>query len=463
MKIIKQNNNFINEVTGEIIEPKFSHFTSKQDYLDAGIKPIEPMTAQEEKKEEKLEQILQSNSGYYVEEKLDGTRATIHFFKDHARVFSRRISKKTGWYVENTDLLPHIREIAIPELEGTIIDGEMYIPDRPFKDVSSTLNCLWDKAIDRQLELGFIHLKAFDILYYKGINIKQMPLWKRKQYLHDVVEILKSNGMYFIDEIKYSDDKMKIKVTTKLIKLMNKDSFNEKYPTLAKEIYSNSKVPPFAGLELLVSKKAYYEYIVALGGEGVILKNKEGKYYHKRTKEYIKVKKFDTWDCVIIDYVEPTMLYEGKTLKEGGTWDYWVDAEDDSLVVHKSLTLKQADDEGLIPVTKFYANDWIGAIKYGVVITDEELEEWKKKNPKEKPEVVVIDDYKILCVGETSGMTEEIREKISNNKEEYLGKVIEVKAQEVIKKTGKLRHPQFLRIREDKDLSQCIWKDHIRE
>ena len=43
-----------------------------------------------------------------------------------------------------------------------------------------------------------------------------------------------------------------------------------------------------------------------------------------------------------------------------------------------------------------------------------------------------------------------------------IGTVIEVGANELIKKTGKLRHPRFMRFREDKEADRCIWKDHIR-
>lgn len=53
--------------------------------------------------------------------------------KAYTRCFSRRISEKTGWYCENTDSLPQLRGLCIPALKDTVIDGEMYIPDRPFK------------------------------------------------------------------------------------------------------------------------------------------------------------------------------------------------------------------------------------------------------------------------------------------------------------------------------------------
>jgi ATP-dependent DNA ligase len=44
-----------------------------------------------------------------------------------------------------------------------------------------------------------------------------------------------------------------------------------------------------------------------------------------------------------------------------------------------------------------------------------------------------------------------------------IGKVLEVKANELFKDTGKMRHPRFLRMRPDKNPEDCTWKDHIGE
>lgn len=103
------------------------------------------------------------------------------------------LAEKTGFYVENTDSLPQIRELNIPELAGTILDGEMLVDGKEFKDVSSIMNCTWDKAIDRQIENGFISFHAFDILFYKGIDLRKMPLHRRKVYLEDVVNSVASD------------------------------------------------------------------------------------------------------------------------------------------------------------------------------------------------------------------------------------------------------------------------------
>ena len=265
----------------------------------AGIKGYEPMTAKELDTEEKqdFELGLEEN---ILEEKFDGTRALVYFLSQKdvndndlgfCRVFSRRISKKTGFYVENTDSVPQIREIDVPSLAGTILDGEMFINGLPFKEVSSTLNCLWDKAVARQLEKGFISLHAFDILFYKGIDLRKMPLERRKVYLHLAVE--EANSPY-IEEVKYYNCGKELPIS--ILDFNLDESFindleedKDTYPNLYECVKENRNLTP----------RAYYELIVSTGGEGLIVKPKKGQYKHKRGWEYSKIKKFLTmFNCI---------------------------------------------------------------------------------------------------------------------------------------------------------------------
>ena len=96
-----------------------------------------------------------------------------------------------------------------------------------------------------------------------------------------------------------------------------------------------------------------------------------------------------------------------------------------------------------------------------VMCSEEEFEAWKKKNPKEKPITYDFFDKLILEVGDCGGFTEELRAYLTDNQDDLIGNVIEVKAHEVLK-TGKLRHPRFIRMRDDKDSYQCTYLDHMR-
>ena len=442
----------------------FQDYACAEDYEKAGLKFISPMLAKELEDEDKQNACLNSPD-YFIEEKFDGTRATLHFCKEFVRVFSRRVSEKTGWLCENSDSVPHIRDLNIPELEGTILDGEMFIPNRPFKDVASTLNCKWDKAISRQEEIGKIVFHAFDILYYKGIRVEMMSLHRRKVYLQKVIDAVNSQ---YLEMVKFYSCDSTIPVWVEDIEKLKK--MESSYPTLVWEVLSfDSKDEPFPKT-VEVSPRAYYEYIVATGGEGVIVKPKDGKYYYKRGWEYSKIKKFLTREVIIMGFTPPTDDYKGKfpTIDK---WDYW-ETSDGSVFDLSEFSRVQRAKFGLDfypdkcrPVSKFYAKGWVGNIRFGVIIHPDE----EAKLPKNKKfNIEYYDLYRggntcvsILEVGECSGFDEEVREYLTKNQNELLGAVIEVKANEIFKDTGKLRHPRFLRFRTDKSPFECTWSDHV--
>lgn len=443
----------VNEATGELYAPKFLDYTCPEDYLKDGVIGVEPMTAKEPLNDGELEKMLTS-SDYIAEEKLDGTRCTMHLLEGANRLFSRRISKKTDWYAENTDSVPHLRDFEVPEdFYGTILDGEMRIDGREFKEVSSTLNCKYDEAILRQTELGYITFHAFDIIYFKGVYVAKLPLIKRKALLKQIVEALDCD--YVVEEF-YTEDNVVVEIDNDLLTKYYKGEL-EAYQELTQAITVNIE-EDYEPFHIEIDKRTWYEYILAKGGEGIMLKDKNGTYKHTRGREYTKMKKFDTWDVVILDFVAPTRDYTGKELNNPeATWDYWYDAEDDSRIVEGTITMCEADKDGLLPCTKHYAMDWIGTVKFGVEITADELAKWQKTNKDKKPELI----GRHLVVGECSGMTEETREYMTKNRDSLIHTVIEVGANEILK-TGKLRHPRFIRFREDKEAERCTWKDHLR-
>lgn len=438
-----------------------------KDYEDAGVKPISPMLAKELEEEEKQDECLNSTD-YYVEEKFDGTRATLHFYEEFTRCFSRRVSEKTGWFCENSDSVPHIRDLNIPELAGTIIDGEMFIPNRPFKDVSSTLNCKWDKAVARQEEIGKIVFHAFDIMYYKGIRVESMPLHRRKEYLQKVIDAVNSP---YVEMVAYHTCGQAISTVPyekshgNLSEVFNRlGKRKESYPHFYNEMKSNG------GNFHALSPRAFYEYIVATGGEGVIVKPRDGKYLQdKRGWEYSKIKKFLTREAIIMGFNDPTDEYKGKfpTIDK---WDYW-ETTDGDVVDLSSLTSAEIEQfkknwypDECRPVSKFYAKGWVGNVRFGVIITPEEIDKLPKNKKFNIEEMIICgDDVLVLEVGECSGFDEDTREHMTESQKELIGSVLEVKANEIFKDTGKLRHPRFLRFRTDKSPLECTLKGHLND
>lgn len=434
----------------------------------AGIRGYEPMTAKELETDEQQDSVFKDPS-YILEEKFDGTRALVYFLSQktvdneelgYCRVFSRRVSKKTGFYVENSDSLPHIRELDVPELAGTILDGEMFIEGLPFKEVSSTLNCLWDKAIDRQIDKGFVTFHAFDIMFYHGIDLRKMPLERRKVYLKLAVE--EANSPH-IKEVQYFNcgGTLPTGVYEEVmgrIPDMDEDHYfeyledaKESYPNLYKCWKENTNLTP----------RAYYEVIVSTGGEGLIVKPKSGKYQHKRGWEYSKIKKFLTKDMIVMGFSEPTKEYTGKEIRK---WGYWEEVDTEKKVVGNFYGNKK-----YIPVTKHYFNNQVGNLLLGVLISVEDY----NSIPKNKrgtaymptdicPELRSYDtSHYIMEVCECAGFDDETREYFTRNQARVIGGVIEVKANELFKDSGKMRHPRFNRMRPDKEAERCVWVDHI--
>ena len=349
VKYDSEGNRFVLTKSGNHTETLFHNFdielwNSPEVFEKQGIIGYEPMTAKELVTEEEQDRVFGS-SDYFIEEKFDGTRALMYFLKRPdgsglVRVFSRRISKKTGFYVENTDSLPQFYLENAPDLDGTILDGEMFINGRPFKDVSSTLNCKWDKAIDRQNEIGFISFHAFDILFYKGEDLRDTPLYERKWKLAEVISEVDNP---YIEEVPYAccgedfdiDDTKFGKMPMILENVRADIERYSSYTHLTAFIRGEEKFTP----------RVYYELVVACGGEGVMIKPSNGLYKHKRGWEYSKIKKFLTREMILIKFNEPTREYTGKA---PATWEYW-------------------DKD--VPVTRHWFNKQVGNLILGVYIS----------------------------------------------------------------------------------------------
>lgn len=410
IELLEEKYIVVDEETGEILskslEPKFEGYDYYENWKDDGLRFLEPMTCQTI---EKLETCGIDFSHYIAEQKFDGHRCLGFFTPKGNRFFSRRISKKTSWYSENSDCMPHLRDFKVPMGNcGTVIDGELLMPTGEFADVQGVTGALPENAIKKQVECGCAILNAFDILYYKGINVQKFPLWKRKLFLYSYLKQIKCPNIIMAPAY-YT-------VHSEGIEMMERMGI------------------PCIKVESLISLR---DEMWEKGLEGLVIKEIESPYEQKRSKNWLKVKECLTFDVVIMGYQEPTMLYDGKTLAEKGFWDFWMDAEDEHIIVCKRMSGREADEQGLMAVTKPYAMDWIGAIICGL-----------------------YKDGELVATTEVKGITDKNQELIRTHKNELLGKVIEVKAQGIIdKEKCSLRHPRFNRWREDKSAEMCRWEE----
>lgn len=442
--------------------------------FEAGnLRFISPMASQEYK--DKIEDIEFDYSNTFAEIKLDGHRGTIHL-GEKARVFSRNISKKTHWFTESTDNVPHISGMEIGEHRGTILDGEFDYGTTSM-GVQSVMGSLPERAIKYQKEHGNINFVAFDILFFKGVDVRRLPQYKRKVLLakavYDLHQIndeefrrrLYLSRMYYVDDIIVR--KMNIYAIDRNLRKEAMYFFGENVPTYRKAI---APIPNYP----YMMKTALVE-----GLEGIMIKEMSGIYESKRSKAYIKFKGESTWDCIVIGTKPSTREYTGKELDK---WEYWEDGNGEKFI----LSEKMADDpefeldDTCEPITKPYYYDWIGAIRFGVIDDEEEIVVVKGEEGKYPQIANIVDGYryvgvyedeytvkymKVRLIGDCKGITEELSMKFKEweDGERYLGRVIEVKANGVInKETGTLRHPRYLKFRDDKNLEQCTMDNHIR-
>lgn len=192
----------------------------------------------------------------------------------------------------------------------------------------------------------------------------------------------------------------------------------EKYPIARNEIE----------LAAAVEENIYTSIGAALaaGEEGMVVKKKTALYEPgKRPQTMLKAKQVDYIDAVIIGFKDPVKEYTGKELEN---WQYW------NKDGHFVMGFYYNDPEA-IPVTKHYYYGWKNAIEIGAY--DE--------------------NGNIHSIGTiASGLTDSMREDMTKYPEDYLYKVCEIQCMMKDNKEQTLRHGFFLRMREDKNPTECL-------
>lgn len=379
-----------------------------------------PMGGTTVKDADKMDEIWESDE-YVAEEKIDGSR----YLSLGGRMFSRRVSVKDGLPVEKTENVPHLHEI-LETFPLLILDGEIYIEGGKSNEVVSIMGASQEKALWRQ---GFGEFaKPFlegskgkwrwgmsdqwvDVPKKETMEISKMTLEPVSYVVFDILRDVDGNWLM---DLPWTDRRGILEEQMELI-------FAD-YPSAGDYISLTDYV--------LTNKKQFNADIMRRGGEGVMLKNINGLYYSDKKPRWnwIKVKQSITSDVIITGFKNAKRDYEGDELD---TWEYWYNPStgDYSTRTQMGSTVK----EGLIPVTKFFYYGWIGAVEFAQYNSAGVL----------------------VQVGFCSGLTEELRAGMTENSDKYIGECMEISAMERTK-DGYFRHPQYLRMRPDKNPKDCI-------
>lgn len=360
---------------------------------------ILPMGGTTVKDLEKMDEIWESDD-YIAEEKYDGSR----YLSVGGRFFSRKVSVKTNFPVEKTDNVPHLVAI-LDRYPLLILDGEIYIEGAKSNQVVSIMGAKPEKALARQALQGNVSYVVYDILRdVDGNWLTNLPWIDRRGVLEEQLEMVFNDNFIAENDITLSDY-----VTT--------------------------------------DKKEFNARIMRRGGEGVMLKNKNGTYHpdKKPRWNWIKVKQEITSDVIITGFKPAVREYKPQREELFLTWQYYETSNGNLIMLDGEggvMDYKLTHGISVEPVSKFYFHGWIGAVEFSQYNAKGAVNELGE----------LVD---LVQVGYCSGIKEKLRKDMTDDKELYLGECMEISAMERTK-DGYFRHPQFLRMRPDKNQKDCV-------
>lgn len=278
------------------------------------MKPCKPKD-DDPKHVEKKEEAFHS-SLYVLEEKIDG----MHGLSIGGRIYSTRVSKKTGLPPEKSQVIAHISGPLRDYSDTLILDGEIYYPGAKSSDVTGITNASDAEGVSRQVDGTLARRFPADELPEHVVN-REKPL--NPGYLRYVVfDILRDiDGTWLVTE---TFEKRRAILEERMQDLDHIECLD------LNRIYTENK-----GTQL--------KSILKRGGEGAILKYIHGQYQPGKRPMWnqIKIKQEMVDDVIVLGFKSPKKLYTGKNLEE---WTFWVDE---------------------LPVTEAYFHGWVGAIEIG--------------------------------------------------------------------------------------------------
>ena len=213
---------------------------------------------------------------YLIEIENDTNKVVSRKLRGYREMWS--ISNK-GNEMVNRSGASHIHAVPqfqgkIPLLDGTVLDCEGLSRQAEGEKYSkSVFGSHYEHAAEVQKKYGNAYLAVFDILFYNGKDIRDIPFLDRHVYVEEIVRLLREHGVGDV---------------------------------ISEELHYHDKV-------------AVFDKIVAEGGEGVMVKDLRAPYAENqfiwkgqqfRGESMIKVKKVITRDYYIVGFTPGNGKYK---------------------------------------------------------------------------------------------------------------------------------------------------------
>jgi len=256
----------------------------------------------------------------YAEEKYDGVRIITIVSKEGVSFYTR---------AGNSLDMPHIRqEIESLNLEDVVLDGEIIGSDR--KSCSGLVNKFLKGTASEDDDNDFLYMvfDAMPLQDWYGQASEEFS--ERRAYLEELFEDAITNQVFVVD---------------------------------SREVHNEEEVNEF------------FDFVVAQGGEGLILKEPDHCYEWKRSKSWLKLKEENTIDLRVIE------LLDGSGKRAGGVGSLLCESSCKRLLVRVGSGLTDSD------IAAFNAESPVGKIvevMYNTLITSKHREEYSLFLPRFK-------------------------------------------------------------------------------
>ena len=348
-----------------------------------------------DQKKKKIEIMNYINSGDYIGAvKKDGHYMRFVKDIDSSMSWQGRTESVNGGFINKIEKVPQFSDFFNNLPCGTVLLGEAYFPDMAGSKNVTTILGCGTPKAIERQKTHPLHYYIFDVWAYNG-----------ESYLNKSIE----------DRIKIFNTIFKIAA----------GCASAPYIEIAK--YER-------GAEL----KELLDWARENNEEGIVITRADsmpepGKRTARKTLKIKKELDIPIDAFLTGKYKLPNRIYDGKNIEN---WQYW-----EENLTHKKLKgdyyKNYVNGADIVPVKSNYFKNWAGSVEIGVFKEDEN---------------------KIVPIGFISGISDEIKEKITQPDNEYIKKPCLVSAMELDDESGSLRHGRILEFRSDISWKDCTWE-----